>query len=156
MPNGSLPVPVKGFDYLDFALCSIHSSFNQDKSKMTERVITAFSYPKTMIFAHPTTRILNKREGVELDWEKIFTHFLENHKFIEINADPARLDLPDSLVREAVKLGVKMTLGTDTHYVTSMDNMAYGVSVARRGWAEAKDIINTLPLQDIEKLLLKY
>ena len=78
---------------------------------------------------------------------------LKNNKYLEINADPMRLDLPDSLVRDVVKLGVKLTLGTDTHEITMLDNMKYGVYVARRGWAEKKDIINTRSLKEITKML---
>ncbi|OGM22584.1 hypothetical protein A2961_03915 [Candidatus Woesebacteria bacterium RIFCSPLOWO2_01_FULL_39_21] len=155
MPNGELPVPETGFDYLDFALCSIHSSFRQNKKDMTNRVLNAFKHPKTRIFAHPTTRILNKREGVEFDWGVLFDFFKKSKKIVEINADPIRLDLPDILVREAVKFGVKMSLGTDTHYVTSMGNMVFGVSVARRGWAKKRDIINTYSLEEIEKILIQ-
>jgi len=79
-------------------------------------------------------------------------NFLEN-KFLEINADPARLDLPDSLVREAVKYGVKMTLGTDSHDVSMLDNMTYGVSVARRGWCEIKNIVNCLSLEKFKEVI---
>ena len=118
---------------------------------MTKRVLTALSYPKVKIFAHPTARKINEREGIELDWEKIFDFCLKNNKWLEINADPMRLDLPDTLVRDAVKLGIKMTLGTDTHEITMMDNMKYGVNVARRGWATKKDVINCLSLEDFKK-----
>ncbi|OGM86962.1 hypothetical protein A2616_00055, partial [Candidatus Woesebacteria bacterium RIFOXYD1_FULL_33_11] len=131
--DGSLPVPEAGLNTLDFALVSIHSVFDLGRDAMTKRVLTALSYPKALIFAHPSARKINEREGIELDWEKIFDFCLKNNKFLEINADPMRLDLPDTLVRDAVKLGVKLTLGTDTHEISMMDNMKYGVNVARRG-----------------------
>jgi len=154
LPEGSCPIPLTGFDYLDFALVSIHSSFNLSKDQMTQRVIKALSWsPKALIFSHPTARILNKREGIELDWPKVFDFCLRSNKWIEINADPMRLDLPDFLVREAVKAGVKLTLGTDSHNKEMMENMIYGVSVARRGWCEAKDIINTKTLKEFEAML---
>ncbi|MCX6705678.1 MAG: hypothetical protein NTV24_01055 [Candidatus Woesebacteria bacterium] len=154
LPDGSCPIPLKGFDYLDFVLVSIHSSFNLSKDQMTQRVLSALSWsPKALIFAHPTTRKLNEREGVELDWPKIFDFCIKNNKWIEINADPMRLDLPDFLVREAVKAGVKLTLGTDSHNKEMMNNMIYGVSVARRGWCEKKNVVNCLSLNDFEKLL---
>jgi len=151
--DGSLPVPVKGLETLDFTLVSIHSVFDLNRRQMTDRVITALSNPKVKIFAHPTARKINEREGVELDWEEIFDFCLKNNKWIEINADPMRLDLPDLLVRDAVKLGVKLTLGTDTHEVGMIDNMRYGVDVARRGWAEKKDIINCLNLEQFEQAI---
>jgi DNA polymerase (family 10) len=151
--DGSLPVSVKGLETLDFALVSIHSSFDLPRSAMTERVLNALSHPKVKIFAHPTGRKINEREGVELDWEKVFDFCLQNNKWVEINSDPMRLDLPDTLVRDAVKLGIKLTMGTDTHSIDMMDNMKYGVNVARRGWAEKKDIVNTRSLKDFREML---
>jgi DNA polymerase (family X) len=153
LPDGRLPVPEEGLATLDFALVSIHSSFNLNREQMTKRVLTALAYPKAKIFAHPTARKLNEREGVELNWQEIFEFCLKNKKWIEINADPMRLDLPDTLVHEATKLGVKLTLGTDAHSCQGLDNMPFGVSVARRGWATAGDIINTRSLGEFEKLL---
>ena len=152
--NGGLSIPEKGLETLDFALVSIHSSFDLSRDLMTKRILSALSYPKVKIFAHPTARKINEREGIEIDWEKVFDFCLTNNKFLEINADPMRLDLPDNLVRDAVKQGVKLTLGTDTHEVAMMDNMKYGIYTARRGWAEKKDIINTLSIEDITKILI--
>jgi DNA polymerase (family 10) len=151
--DGSLPVPDAGLETLDFALVSIHSNFDLERTAQTIRVISALSHPKAKIFAHPTGRKLNEREGAELNWPEIFDFALKNNKWIEINCDPMRLDLPDTLVREAVKLGVKLTFGTDAHHKDGMDNMKWGLSVARRGWCEAKDIMNTKPLEEFEKLL---
>jgi DNA polymerase (family 10) len=151
--DGSLPVSEAALNILDFALVSIHGSFELPRDEMTKRVISALSHPKVKIFAHPTARKINEREGVELDWPRIFDFCKNNSKWIEINADPMRLDLPDTLVREAIKYGVKLTLGTDTHSIDMMDNMKYGVCVARRGWAEKKDIINSLSLAEFEKML---
>ncbi len=151
--DGSLPVSSKGLESIDFALVSIHSSFELTRSEMTKRVLCALSHPKVKIFAHPTARKINEREGVELDWPEIFDFCLKNNKWVEINADPMRLDLPDTLVRDAVKCGVKLTLGTDTHEISMMDNMRYGVYVARRGWCEKKDIINTKSLKEFQEML---
>ncbi len=153
LPDGRLPVDDKGLETLDFALVSIHSSFKKSRDEMTKRVLAGLAHPKVKIFAHPTARLLEKREGVELDWGKIFDFCLKNGKWIEINADPHRLDLPDFLIRDAVKLGVKLTLGTDSHHKDGMDNMRSGVAMARRGWAKRKDIINTKNLQEFTKVL---
>lgn len=153
LPDGTLPVPDEGLETLDFALVSIHSSFKQSREKMTKRVLKALDHPRVQIFAHPTGRKLNEREGVELDWEKVFDFCRENNKWIEINADPSRLDLPDHLVKEAVDKGIKLTLGTDAHHVDHMDNMQFGVWVARRGWCETSDIINARSLNEFYKLL---
>jgi len=152
-PDGSLPVPDAGLSTLDFALVSIHSNFDLPRDLQTKRVLSALSHPKARIFAHPTGRKLNEREGAELNWPEIFDFCLKNNKWIEINCDPMRLDLPDTLVREAVKLGVKLTFGTDAHNIDGMNNMMFGVSVARRGWCEVRDIINTRSLKEFEELL---
>ncbi len=151
--DGTLPVPDEGLSTLDFALVSIHGSFRLPKDEMTKRVLSAMAHPKIKIFAHPTGRKIQEREGIDLNWEKVFEFCLENNKWIEINCDPMRLDLPDVLVREAVKLGIKMTLGTDAHHVDGMNNMFWGVSVARRGWCQKENILNTLSLNEFEKLL---
>ncbi len=153
LPTGRLAVSDRALEILDFALVSIHSSFKQNKTVATRRVLEALSIPNVKIFAHPTGRLLNKREGVNLDWDLIFDYVLKNNKWIEINADPHRLDLPDVLIKEAVKRGVKMTLGTDSHHVDGLQNMKYGVWNARRGWAEKKDIINTSSLSDFEHMI---
>lgn len=153
LPDGKLPVPEEGMKTLDFALVSIHSSFRLSRSEMTKRVLSGLDHPKVKIFAHPTARKLNEREGIELNWPEIFDFCLKNNKWIEINADPMRLDLPDFLVKDAVEKGVKLTLGTDSHHVDSMVNMKWGVSVARRGWATPENIVNTRSLQEVEKML---
>lgn len=154
-PDGKLSVNEKGLATLDFALVSIHSSFELSKDKMTKRVLSALSYPKVKIFAHPTARKLNEREGIELDWPKIFDFCVKNNKIIEINASPSRLDLPDTLVRDGLKAGVKFSLGTDSHELTQMDYMKYGVYVARRGWCEKSDIINCLSYNEFEEVIMK-
>ena len=151
--DGSLPISDEGLETLDFALVSVHSSFDLSKDEMTKRVLNSLDYPRIKILAHPTARKINDREGIELDWPKIFEFCIKNNKFLEINADTARLDLPDSLVREAVKYGVKMTLGTDSHDVSMLDNMTYGVSVARRGWCEIKNIVNCLSLEKFKEVI---
>ena len=153
LPEGGLAIPEKGLALLDFGLISIHSSFRSTRVAMTKRVLSALAYPKVKIFAHPTARKLNEREGVELNWPEIFSFCRKENKWLEINAEPMRLDLPDTLVREAVKAGVKLTLGTDSHHKDAMTNMMFGVSVARRGWAEKKDIVNTRSLIEFEKMI---
>jgi len=152
-PNGELAYPEKGFEFLDYAIASIHSSFKMNRKKMTARILRALEHPKVRILGHPTGRKLGEREGYELDWERIFTVCRQKKIILEINACPDRLDLPDVLVREAVKSGVKMVINTDSHALDQMKLMKYGVSVARRGWAEKKDIINTLPWEELRSIL---
>lgn len=153
--DGQRSISDSAMDILDFALVSIHSNFDLSSDAMTKRVLRGLDHPKAKIFAHPTARKLNEREGVELNWPEIFEYATKNSKFIEINADPMRLDLPDYLVREGIKAGVKLTLGTDAHHSQMMDNMCYGVYVARRGWAKASDILNTKSLEEFKEVILK-
>lgn len=155
LPSGKLPVNDEGLNLLDFALVSIHSSFKLSKSEMTKRVLNALSHPKVKIFAHPTARLINKREGVDLDWDAIFDFSIKNRKIIEINADPHRLDLPDALVRQGKKYGVMFSFGTDSHHVDALMNMRYGVYVARRGGLASNDIINTRSLNEFESLMIE-
>ena len=153
--DGSLSCSEEALELLDYAIVSIHSEFRMPEEVMTKRVLSGLSHPKAMILGHPTGRLLERRVGCDLDWEKVFAFCQKNNKFLEINAWPDRLDLPDSLVREAVKKGVKMVIDTDSHHVEQMDLIAYGVSVARRGWAEKRDIVNTMPISTIRGIFRK-
>jgi DNA polymerase (family 10) len=122
---------------------------------MTKRVLKGLSHPKAKILAHPTGRKIGLREGYELDWEAIFEFCRKNGKALEISAWPDRLDLPDTLVREAVKAGVKLVIDSDSHAADQMTFMRFGVAVARRGWAEKKDVLNTLPREKLNDILLR-
>lgn len=148
LANGKLPIDDKSIELQDAIIVAIHSSFLMNKKDMTKRVINGLKNPRAKIFAHPTGRLLNQRPEYELDWEEIFDFCKKNKKALEINAWPARLDLPDVLVREALKHGVKMVINTDSHRASQMDLMKYGVAVARRGWAKKSDILNTLKYND--------
>lgn len=151
LANGKIAVPDDAAALLDGMLVSIHSSFSMDKNDMTKRVLAGLSHPKAKILSHPTGRKLNQRPGYELDWDAIFDFAVKNNKALEINSWPERLDLPDSLVRQAVKYGVKFFIDTDSHATAHMDLMRYGVSVARRGWLTKDDIINTFEYNKVAK-----
>lgn len=153
LPNGNLAIDKESMSLLDGAIVSIHSAFDMDRKTMTDRVIKGLSYPKAKILAHPVGRLLNQRSGYELDWQRIFDFCVINKKAIEINSWPLRLDLPDTLVREAVNRGVILVINTDSHEVGQMDLMEYGVSVARRGWASSNDILNTKSYNEIKEWL---
>ncbi len=153
LPDGKIPLP-KGYEnYIDYLIVSVHSVFNLSISEMTKRVITALKYPRVKILGHPTGRILGKREGFELNWEQIFDECRRRDIALEINSCPLRLDLPDILVKEAIKNKVKLIINTDSHAISQMPTMFYGVAVARRGWAKKSDIINTLNYLDFKKWL---
>jgi len=152
-PNGDWAFPRKGFDFVDYLVVSIHSNFKMDRNRMTERTLKALSHPKVKILSHPTGRLLTKREGYELEWEKIFDFCRKNNKWPEINAQPERLDLPETMIKEAVKNGVKMVINTDSHALDQMEMMGYGVAVARRGWASPANIVNTLSWEKLSGIL---
>ncbi len=151
LPSGKLALDDKSLSLLDGSIVSVHSSFDMDRSKMTERVLKGLSHPKAKILAHPTGRLLNQRAGYELEWDKVFDFAVKNNKAIEINSWPLRLDLPDNLVRVAIGKGVKLVIDTDSHASSHMDLMEYGVSVARRGWASPSDILNTFDYNKIQE-----
>lgn len=153
LSNGELAIDDKALNTLDAVLVSIHSVFSMDKKTMTKRVLAGLSHPKAKILSHPTGRLLNIRPGYELDFEQVFEFAKLHNKALEINAWPTRLDLPDIIAREAVKQEVTMTINTDSHATEQMDMIKYGVSVAKRGWATKKDILNTLSKNDFEKWL---
>lgn len=157
LTDGQLALDDGALSLLDLVIASTHSSFLQSRAKMTERVLRALQNPRVHIFGHPTGRLVQEREGYELDWEVIFRACLELGKVLEVNAYPKRLDLPEELVREAVRRGVKMVINTDAHDLSQLDLMRYGVDNARRGWAQKEDILNTLPWRQFrDKLGIRY
>ncbi len=156
LPDGKLALPEEAFEYVDGVIASLHSSFTQDRKTITKRIIAGLSNnPKVRIFGHPTARLLGSREGVDADWKEVFAVCKKHDIACEINAYPNRLDLPDTLVYDAVKEKLKFCLGTDSHAVVGMDFMKYGVSVARRGWATKHDILNCLGYNEFRKWLVK-
>ncbi len=155
-PDGTLALPEAAFEYVDAVIVSIHSSFTQPKPVTTKRVISALTaHPKVRIFGHPTGRLLTKREGVEIDWNEVFAVCKDRDIALEINAYPQRLDLPDSIVYDARKSGMRFCINTDSHAVNQMDMMRYGVSVARRGWSEKRDVVNAMEYNHFKSWLLK-
>lgn len=155
LPNGKVAIDNRSLETLDATIVSIHSVFSMNKEDMTKRVLEGLSHKKAKILAHPTGRLLNEREGFDLDWEKIFEFCKKYNKALEINSWPARLDLPDNLIRQAVKNGVKMIIDSDSHFVDQMDMQKYGVFMARRGWAQKNDILNTLSYNEFLAWLKK-
>ena len=137
------------FKYLDIAIVSIHSSFKMSRDDMTKRILKALAHPGVKILGHPTGRQIGKREEIEADWQTVFDFAKKHHIALEINAWHERLDLPEGLVRRAIQNGNKLVINTDAHAASQMDGLLYGVYVARRGWAEKSDIINTQPLDRV-------
>ena len=153
LPDGKLPLSESAFNYLDAIIVSVHSSFNLKRSEMTERILKGLSHPKAKILAHPTGRLIGKRDPYDLDWNRIFKYCQSTNKALEINSNPQRLDINDKLVKEAIRNNVKLVVNTDCHDVSQMDYIQYGVTVARRGWATADDILNTKSYNSIKSWL---
>jgi DNA polymerase (family X) len=143
LPDGSLSVPDEVLELLDYCIAGIHSAHRGGHDLITKRLLSALSSPHVDIISHPTNRMLNERDSSDADWEQIFEYAGKNKKIMEIDGYPNRLDLRDDLVREALKYGVKFAIDSDAHALDQMNTMPFGVSVARRGWAEKKDVVNT-------------
>jgi len=150
--DGSIDIRDDVLAQLDFVIAGIHSSFKMPKEKMTERIIRAMKNPNVDIISHPTGRLIKRRDEYEIDFDKILRVAKETGTILEINSYPERLDLKDINIKKAKEMGVKMVINTDSHHTDQMRFIEYGVSQARRGWAERSDIINTQPL----KKLLKF
>ena len=140
--DGRLSVPDEALATLDYCIAGIHSGHRGTKDVVTNRLLAALENPHVDAISHPTNRLLNERQSSEADWERIFKAAAKKKKLLEINGYPNRLDLRDDLVRQALAYGVKFIINTDAHRVDQMENMRFGVSVARRGWVGKKDIVN--------------
>jgi DNA polymerase (family 10) len=119
------------------------------REEMTERIITALKNPHVDIVSHPTGRILKRRDEYEVDLARVLEAARDYRKILEINSYPERLDLNDVNILRAKKLGVRMVINTDTHQVSQLHLMKFGVAQARRGWGERQDIINTWPVEEL-------
>jgi DNA polymerase (family 10) len=150
MQDGSIDIDDKVLAKLDYVIAGIHSHFKMPMDKMTERIIKAMENPNVDIISHPTGRLIKKREEYQIDVEKILKAARETKTALEINSYPERLDLKDVYIKRAKEEGVKMVINTDSHNPSQLHYIEYGISQARRGWAEREDIINCWP---VEKLL---
>jgi DNA polymerase (family 10) len=140
---------------LDLVVASIHSSFKQTKKIMTQRIIAAMENEFVNIIGHPTSRKINQKNPCEIDMDALFEASKRTGTYLEVNSSPQRLDLNDANVRLALKAGCKLAIDTDAHDREELNNIRYGIAVARRGWATQGDIINTRDLDELEKLLKK-
>ncbi len=151
--NGALDLSNDVLKELDLCVCSIHSDFKLTEKEQTERIIRAMDNPYFTILGHATGRLLNYREPYPINVERILHAAKERHCFIELNAQPARLDMNDHYCRMAKLLGVKIAISSDAHSSRELNFMQLGIYQARRGWLEAKDVINTRSLKDFKKLI---
>src|SRR5579863_7862343 len=149
-----------GLDYsdeilaqLDVVVCSVHSYMNLDRAAMTERILAAIENPYTQIIAHPTGRLLLRRDPIDYDMAKILDACAKHGVAMECNSYPDRLDLKDVYLRMCKERGVKVVISTDSHNAANLSQIRYGVTMARRGWLEKRDVINTLPVEEFLKAL---
>ncbi len=153
LEDGSLDMPDEVLARLDICLGAIHGTFGLPADKQTERLIRAMDNPHLNIIAHPTARLIGRREACRLDMDKVMDAALERGCFLELNSQPMRLDLDDVHCRMARERGLKVAISTDAHAAGQLGYLRYGVAQARRGWLEAKDVLNTLPLNELLEAL---
>jgi DNA polymerase (family 10) len=144
-----LDLSEKILEKLDFVIGAIHSGFKQDKDKMTKRIIRALENPFVHIIAHPSGRLLGARDPYEVEMDDMMEAAKKYGKALEINAYFERLDLDDIHCRKAKEMGIQVAMGTDAHHLDQMWMISLGVAVARRGWLETTDVLNTLSLKEI-------
>jgi len=145
--DGSVDVPRDLLPELDLVIASVHTHFRLSKKEMTERLVRAVEDEAVDVLGHPTGRLIGERPAYEADWDEVFRRAAKAGTLLEVNANPQRLDLPSDLIRRALDFGVRFILGTDAHAPDHLDFLEYGVLTLRRGWAQTKDVLNTLPVE---------
>ena len=153
--DGAMDLEDDALGELDLVIGSVHSHMNLEPAEMTDRLLRALECPHLRILGHPTGRILLHRDPFPFDFEAIAAAAARKNVFLEINASPERLDLTASLIRAAKSKGCKFAISTDAHHPKHLANMRYGVTMARRGWLEASDILNTLPAAEFARAIHK-
>jgi len=151
--DGTLDLPDDLLARLDVVIASVHSAMQQDQEEMTERIVAAMRNPHVDIIGHPTGRILGRREPYAVDMERLITVAAETGTALEINGSPERLDLKDVHARSARERGVMIVVNTDAHSTDGLDQMAYGVTVARRAWLGKADVLNCLSWPELKARL---
>ena len=148
LKDGDLDYSDEILAQLDVVVCSVHSYFNLDRAEMTDRILAAIENPYTQLIAHPTGRLLLRRDPFDYDMEKVLDACTKHGVAMECNSYPDRLDLKDVYLRMCKERGVKVVISTDAHTTTNLAFIRYGVTMARRGWLEKKNVINTLPCDE--------
>jgi DNA polymerase (family 10) len=154
LQDGTLDLPDAALAKLDVVVAAVHSSFHLSREAQTRRIERALANPLVTVLAHPTGRMLETREPYDVDMSRIIRAAVAHGVALEVNAQPERLDLIDVHCRMAKEAGVRFSIASDSHAEQDFDHLAYGVSQARRGWLEAKDVINTYSLAGMRSYLL--
>jgi DNA polymerase (family 10) len=150
LTDGDLDIPQGCEDGLEYVVASVHSAFRLDRERQTERIMRAVAHPACRVLGHPTGRLLLARPGYELDLERVLEACAAHDVAVEINASPYRLDLDWQWARRALELGLKLMINPDAHSIEGLDDVRWGLAVARRAGATAGDIVNC---QDIEEFI---
>ena len=152
---GGMDLEDKVLAKADFVIASVHYGQNQSRQQLTDRIVGAIENPHVSMVAHPTGRLLNKRNPYDVDMEAVFQAAKANSKLMELNANPIRLDLNDVHLLKAKTMGIPIVINTDAHRVAGLDNMGYGVKQARRGCLTASDVANTRDWKKMKKMIGK-
>ena len=155
LKDGTLDIADSTLAKLDVVGASIHSHFKLSREDQTKRIIRALSNPNVDIFFHPTTRIIQRRDPIDFDFEEVLKAAKKYRAALEINSYPDRLDLHDKMIRQTVEAGVKLVINTDAHAPKHLEFIQYGIAQARRGWATKKDILNTMTAEELLQYLTK-
>ena len=150
--DGTLDIADETLSKLDVVGVAVHSSFKMTEKDMTERITRAMNNPHVDILFHPTGRSMPKRDAYDVDIDSVIAEAKKTGTILEINAQPRRLDLKDVHIRQAKEAGVRMIINSDAHSVEHLRFLRYGIGQARRGWAEAQDVVNTRPLEKCLKM----
>jgi DNA polymerase (family 10) len=153
LENGKLDLPDDVLAEADWVVCSIHYGQKQPREKITDRLLGAIEHPYTSAIAHPTGRLINKRERYDVDLDAVMRAAAQHKKLMELNANPMRLDLDDVACAAAKALGVPIVIGTDAHKIEDLDKMRYGILQARRGGLTKADVANTSTWPQMKKLI---
>ena len=153
--DGTMDFPDEILQQMDIVVASIHSGFRQQRAQITHRLVSAMKNPYVSVIAHPTGRLIGERDPYDVDMDEVLRAAKETGTAMEINAYPLRLDLTDVHVKAAKEMGVPIVISTDTHVTSQFNYMVYGVSIARRGWLEKSDIVNTMGYGALMKALKK-
>ncbi len=153
--DGGMDYPDEVLAQLDFVIASLHSGLGQKRKQVTERLLNAIRNPHVRMIGHPSARQFPNREEVDADWDAVLAAAAEHNTILEINANPLRLDLKPELARMAKDMGVLLAINTDAHRIEHLDLMPFGVINARRGWVEARHVVNTWSSERLQQWLSK-
>lgn len=155
LEDGTFALPDAVLKKLDVVVASVHDHFDLSRGRQTERLLRALDRPYVSVLGHPTSRLINERPPIECDWGKVLRRAHERPVYLELNSQPARLDLDDVLVREAAAHDVLISVASDAHATDSFEYLAGGIMQARRGWLSKEQVLNARPLRDLQRLLRK-